>query len=130
MLVLVLTLCVIGVVFAIRNAKKHKRCSQIIFIVCLIIGLFTWSFMASIFGIVNQDDEGYYQKQIDTLTEVNKQMEKWIETIEIELSNDPQLLNYVEEYLNKEISSNEKEISKCSILQEKSDLYRWLIYFK
>ena len=89
----------------------------------------TW--FAMLFTVVNQNDTGYLQQQVDTLTEVNKQMENWIEIIENELSDNPELLNHVEEYLNEEINSNNEEISRCIGLQKDRVIpYRWWLYFR
>lgn len=132
MLSLVIILYVIGMVFAMRKWQKHKLwyCkillgSGIIVLPFLIV---TWFAM---FTVVNQNDTGYLQQQVDTLTEVNKQMENWIEIIENELSDNPELLNHVGEYLNEEINSNNEEISRCIGLQKDRVIpYRWWLYFR
>lgn len=110
--------------------KKHKRFSYIIAILCAIIGLFAYTSEVVMFSVVRLNDTGYYQQRITTLTEVNKQMESLMETVKIELSDNPELQNYVEQYLKEEISSNNEEISSDSTLQERADFYRWLLYFK
>lgn len=132
MLSLVLILFVIGMVIAMRKWQKRKLWYCKIFLGSSIIVLpfliVTWFAM---FTVVNQNDTGYLQQQVDTLTEVNKQMENWIEVIENELSDNPELLNHVEEYLNAEINSNNEEINRCIGLQEDRVIpYRWLIYFR
>lgn len=58
-------------------------------------------------------------------------MENSIEIIDDELSDNPELLNHVKEYLNEEIISNNKKISQYTGLQEDRVIpYRWLIYFR
>lgn len=129
---LVLILYVIGIVFLKRKWQKRKLWYWRIFLgscICvlpyLIIAWFT------MFTVVNQNGTGYLQQQIDTLTEVNKQKENRIEIIRNELSDNPELLNHVERYLNAEINSNNKKINRCIEFQEnRVKIYRWLIYFR
>lgn len=132
MLSLLIILYVIGMVFAMRNWQKHKLWYCKIFsgsgIIVLPYLIVIWFAM---FKVVNQNDTGYLQQQVDTLTEVNKQMENWIKIIEDELSDNPELLNHVAEYLNEEIDSNNEEISRCISLQEnRVRPYRWWLYFR
>lgn len=124
-------LFIIGVVFAIRKWKKKKYwyCNVILYLCMWIIVILSGS-EYMLFLVVQQNDTGYLQQQVDTLTEENKQMENWIEIIEDELSDKPQLLEYVEAHLNEEIASNDEEIRKYVILQkDRVPLYRWLLYF-
>lgn len=129
MLSLLLILYVIVIIITLWKCQKRKvRCTKLlvwVFIVLLFL-IFTWFAM---FKVVKQNDTGYFQQRIDTLTEVNKQMENWIEIIEDELSDNPELLNYVKEHLNGEINSNDEEISGCIRLQD-DRTYRWWIYFR
>ena len=132
MLSLIIILYGIGMMFAMRKWKKCNlwyckillRSYKIVFPFLII----TWS---ALFTVVNQIDTAYSQQQIDTLTEVNKQMENLIEIIKDELSDNPELLNHVEEYLNEEINSNNEEISRCIGLQKDRVIpYRWWLYFR
>lgn len=131
MLSLVLILCVIGVGVSIRKWRKHEFWYyKVILLVCVWMGaiLIVSEIMLSV--VVQQNDTDHLQQQVDTLTEVNKQMENWVEIIEDELSDNPQLLEHVEEHLNEEIASNNEEIRRCKGLQEdRVPLYRWLLYF-
>lgn len=131
MLSLVIILYVIGIVFASRKGQKNKLwyCKILLGSVIIVLPLLIVTWLA-MFIVVNQNDTGYLQQQVDTLTEVNKQMENWVEIIEDELSDQPELLNHIEEYLNEEINSNNEEISRCIGLQEnRVKPYRWLLYF-
>lgn len=131
MLSLVFILCLIGLPFSIRKWNKHKRCYYRITVdLCIVVSIFLIPTLLAMFTVVNQNDTGYLNQQIDTLTEVNKQIEDWIEIIKNDLSDNPQLSSHVQEYLNGEISSNNEEINRCMGLQKnRVKLYRWLLYF-
>ena len=124
MLSLVLILCVIVIFFAIRKKKKYLTSIGLFVSFCIFSSVFP------MFVVVNQNDTGYLQRQIDTLTTVNLNMEDWIETLENSLSDNPPLLNHLKDYINKEIDSNNAEIIRCKNLQEnRVEKYRWLLYF-
>ena len=108
--------------------NKSQNCKK--FLICSIfIAFFSFFILIAILSIIYENGIGHSQHQVDTLTEVNKQLENLMETIEDELSDNPELLNNVKEYLNMEINSNNTEIDICSGLLEKDRLYRWLIFF-
>ncbi len=134
MLVLVCVLCAIGLVFAIQYRKKSKRkillCKAVI-LVCGLVLFISAMFLPTMILLVKSNDTGALQQQIDTLTKVNKQLESWVEIVENQLSDNPQLLDNVKEYFNKEISSNREEIERCIFYQEVTvPQSRWLLYFK
>lgn len=131
MLSLVLILCVIGVVFAGRRCWKKKTWYYLAIIyVCIVLGMFVFVSELVMFFIVRQEDTGYLQQQVETLTEVKSQMDKWIEIVKDELSDNPELLNHVEAHLKEDIDSNDEEIQRCNGLrEERVPLYRWLLYF-
>lgn len=134
MLCLVCVLCAIGLAVAIWYRKKYKRkiwlCKTVI-VVCGLVMVCSYSFLIQMLFDVIKNDAGYFQQQIDTLTELNEQMESWLEIVEDKLSDNPQLLNHLKEYLNEEISSNNEEIEICIFKQEvRVPQYRWLLYFK
>lgn len=134
MLCLVCVLCAIGLVFTKRYWMKrnHKKwLCKLVILLCGFVLLISSMFLPTMIFLVRSNDTGALQKEIDTLTEVNKQMESWIEIVENQLSDNPQLLNQVKEYFNKEISSNREEIERCIFFQEvRVPQSRWLLYFK
>ena len=127
MLSLVIVLYVIGVAFAILKWRKHKVCKLILGSAILILPnlIVAWIAMNV---VVHKNDIGYYKQQIADLTVANEQWEKYLEIARSKLSNDPEVLNYVEECISKEINYNNKQISECIGLQNTT--YRWWIYFE
>lgn len=133
MLSLVLVLCVIGMIFTGRKLRRRTNLwyHKLVFEACTIVLLFIIFMCSLMFILVRQNDTGLIQQQIDTLTEANEQMENWTEIIENKLSDNPELLTYLEEYLNKNISYNNEEISRYKALQkDRVEQCRFLIYFR
>lgn len=132
MLSLVMILCAIVWVVLMLKMRKGKTFKTMIlitvlfFMVALIIGT-TWY---GIYTVVDKIDTGYYQQQVATLKESNKQIESWIAIIEGKLSDNPELLSHVEEYLNEEINSNNEVISDDIGMQGRYTTYRWWLRFK
>ena len=122
MLSLVIVLCVIAIIIIKFKWRKYKACEMILFI-GLMLFVVMWIAMIK---AVYQCDTGYCQQQITVLTELNEQLENQLE----ELTNDPESLQFREEYLNDKINSNNDEISRCIRLEKRYPYYRWLIYFK
>ena len=123
MLSLVLIVCTVILFFTIRKRKWYNSVISFLFFFLLMTE-------CALGSVVYQNDTGYLQQQIDTLTTVNTEIEIWKETLDETLSDNPKLLNHLKDYLNEEIESNNTEILRCKNLQEnRVKKYRWLLYF-
>lgn len=133
MLSLVVILLISGmiVVGIIGKNKKWSYSKKMSIMTLLGFTLFISAFsLYPISLVIYQNDTGYLQNRVDTLTQVNGQMQEWKKEISEELNNNPELLNYVNEYIDRNIKENNDEIIRCSGLQEdRVPLYRWLLYF-
>lgn len=119
---------VVGIRAKVKNWSYKKTMTLMVLGIYLIIFL-----MASLYGmfkVIQQNDTGYLQNQVDTLTQANEKLEGWKKEVNEDLNDNPELLNYINNYIENEIEENNKEIIRCSGLQEdRVPLYRWLLYF-
>jgi len=133
MVSLVVVVCAIIFVYVIRKGKKEKKnwSNQASKVICL-GGLLYILILLSIamFSVIQKDYTGYYKSRIETLTQENKQMDKWREIIREGLEEEPELLNYMEEHFAEKMEENAKEIEECMNSQENIvPLYKFLLYF-
>ncbi len=132
MLSLVMILC--AIVWVVLMLKMHKgkafKAMIIITVLFFVIASFMVTIWCAMCTAVNKIDTSYYQQQVATLKESNKQIESWITIIEGKLSDNPELLSHVEEYLNEEINSNNEEISNHIDIQRRNTIYRWWLWFE
>lgn len=132
MLSLVVIFGIIAIIFIIRRAKKKKWVKWKITGISIIVTLLFFILLieGAMYLVVDLNDTGYWQNRIDTLTQVNEQLNAWEEEIQEDLADNPELLNYVKEYLESKEEANNEEINRCIELQEdRTPLYRWLLYF-
>ena len=130
MVSLVVVVCAIIFVYVIRKGKKSWS-NQAAKVICLGALLYILILLSiAMFSVVQNDYTGYYKSRIETLTQENKQMDKWREVIKEGLEEEPELLNYMEEHFAEKMEENAKEIEKCMNSQENAvPLYKFLLYF-
>ena len=96
MVSLVVVVCAIIFVYVIRKGKKSWS-NQAAKVICLGALLYILILLSiAMFSVVQNDYTGYYKSRIETLTQENKQMDKWREVIKEGQEEEPELLNYME----------------------------------
>lgn len=125
MLSLILIVWVVGGIVVLFKRGKENKPWEMIFIVWFIVLLLSAASEGVLIGTISQDNEGYYEQQIEILTEQNEVIEDMITMLEE--SQDAYKSQI--EILESQIKENNQSIRRYEKEKSLAPLARMLVYF-
>lgn len=79
---------------------------------------------------LRKNNEDYLQSQIDNLVKISEQIEGGREKIKEKLADEPELVLYVDTYLESKLIKTNREVDRyINIRDNRRPIMRWLLYF-